>query len=281
MNVLTLAYKPSQIRVSATVVIDYDKMITENMQYVPQSDGNGVIGRSEESKSQGSVQGAGGVAGEENNTDIPAYGTSGSGQGGTQSEEYYNNVDYLVGYIKQQIEKDNVKLQKATVSVTVNDNNLTENRKQQLIDTVSKAANIAPEDIVITSFRQTEVQPEIIQPEKKENEPEGIVWDRDLLFLAGAGGLLLLLLLFLFIHRYRKHTREDDAMFAQAENQRNAASVLERAGEEAVVNSIGTGEPEPGVAANDNPMEQVRNFAKANPEIIATMIKSLLKEGNE
>ncbi len=174
-----------------------------------------------------------------------------------------------------------MKLQKATVSVTVNDNNLTENRKQQLIDTVSKAANIAPEDIVITSFRQTEVQPEIIQPEKKENEPEGIVWDRDLLFLAGAGGLLLLLLLFLFIHRYRKHTREDDAMFAQAENQRNAASVLERAGEEAVVNSIGTGEPEPGVAANDNPMEQVRNFAKANPEIIATMIKSLLKEGNE
>ena len=100
--------------------------------------------------------------------------------------------------------------------------------------------HISPEDIVITSFRQTEVQPETIQPEKKENEPEGIVWNRDLLFLAGAGGLLLLLLLFLFIHRYRKHTREDDAMFAQAENQRNAASVLERAGEEAVVNSIGT-----------------------------------------
>lgn len=60
-----------------------------------------------------------------------------------------------------------MKLQKATVSVTVNDNNLTENRKQQLIDTVSKAANIAPEDIVITSFRQTEVQPETVQPEKK------------------------------------------------------------------------------------------------------------------
>lgn len=105
MNVLTLAYKPSQIRVSATVVIDYDKMITENMQYVPQENGSGVVGKSEESKSQGSTQGAGGVAGEENNTDIPSYGTADSGQGGTQSEEYYNNVDYLVGYIKQQIER--------------------------------------------------------------------------------------------------------------------------------------------------------------------------------
>ena len=57
MNVLTLAYKPSQIRVSATVVIDYDKMITENMQYVPQENGSGVVGKSEESKSQGSTQG--------------------------------------------------------------------------------------------------------------------------------------------------------------------------------------------------------------------------------
>lgn len=89
-----------------------------------------------------------------------------------------------------------MKLQKATVSVTVNDNNLTENRKQQLIDTVSKAANIAPEDIVITSFRQTEVQPETVQPEKKETEPQGIVWDRNTLFLAGAGLLILLLLIF-------------------------------------------------------------------------------------
>ena len=33
MNVLTLAYPPGQIRVSATVVIDYDKMITEDLQY--------------------------------------------------------------------------------------------------------------------------------------------------------------------------------------------------------------------------------------------------------
>lgn len=48
MNVLTLAYKPSQIRVSATVVIDYDKMITENMQYVPpgkRQRGCGKVGR--------------------------------------------------------------------------------------------------------------------------------------------------------------------------------------------------------------------------------------------
>lgn len=281
MNVLTLAYKSSQIRVSATVVIDYDKMITENMQYVPQENGSGVVGKSEESKSQGSTQGAGGVAGEENNTDIPSYGTADSGQGGTQSEEYYNNVDYLVGYIKQQIEKDNVKLQKATVSVTVNDNNLTENRKQQLIDTVSKAANIAPEDIVITSFRQTEVQPETVQPEKKETEPQGIVWDRNTLFLAGAGLLILLLLIFLLVHRSRRHNREDEEMFARAENQGDGAAVLERAGEGAVVNTIGSGTQDPVGAIEENPMDQVRSFAKTNPEIIAAMIKSWLKEGNE
>ncbi|MFR2487855.1 MAG: flagellar M-ring protein FliF, partial [Hungatella sp.] len=43
MNVLTLAYPPGQIRVSATVVIDYDKMITEDLQYEPQDNGQGVV----------------------------------------------------------------------------------------------------------------------------------------------------------------------------------------------------------------------------------------------
>lgn len=40
-NVLTLAYSPDKIQVSATVVIDYDK-ITENLEYEPQENGEVV-----------------------------------------------------------------------------------------------------------------------------------------------------------------------------------------------------------------------------------------------
>ena len=79
-NVLTLAYSPDKIRVSATVVIDYDKMITENLEYEPQENGQGVVDHYRESRGVAGGQiGAGGIAGEENNTDIPAYGTAGTG----------------------------------------------------------------------------------------------------------------------------------------------------------------------------------------------------------
>ncbi len=59
MNVLTLAYPQGQIRVSATVVIDYDKMITEDLQYEPQDNGQGVV---DHYKSGQSVSGQGGGA---------------------------------------------------------------------------------------------------------------------------------------------------------------------------------------------------------------------------
>ena len=60
-NVLTLAYSPDKIRVSATVVIDYDKMITENLEYEPQENGQGVVDHYRESRGVAGGQiGAGG-----------------------------------------------------------------------------------------------------------------------------------------------------------------------------------------------------------------------------
>ncbi|MFR6346480.1 MAG: flagellar basal-body MS-ring/collar protein FliF, partial [Enterocloster aldenensis] len=100
-NVLTLAYSPDKLRVSATVVIDYDRMITEDLHYEPQDNGQGVVEQYKEGRSlNGGAAGAGGIAGEENNTDIPAYGTAGTGGGTGGTGDYYRDVDYLVSYIK-------------------------------------------------------------------------------------------------------------------------------------------------------------------------------------
>ncbi len=98
--------------------------------------------------------GAGGVAGKRITRIFRLMVRQGTGGANGSNGDYYRDVDYPVGYIKKQIEKDNVKLQKATVAIAVNDNNLTESKKQQLIDAASKAANIAQEDIVVSSFQQ-------------------------------------------------------------------------------------------------------------------------------
>lgn len=279
-NVLTLAYSPDKIRVSATVVIDYDKMITEDLHYDPQENGQGVVDRYKEGRNlTGGAAGAGGIAGEENNTDIPAYGTAGTGGAGGNTGDYYRDVDYLVSYIRKQIEKDNVKLQKATVAITVNDDNLTEAKKQQLIDAASKAANIAPEDIVVSSFR--EIPKENAgnsKPALPVQAPADTGLDYRLIAAAAGVGVLLFLLILLFIMRRRKkrHIEEDQVLFAPFEGEESSGpdSMEQRAVEDAVQNHLGRNN----LAESDNPVDQVRSFAQMNPEIIASMISSWLKE---
>lgn len=282
-NVLTLGYKPSQIRVSATVVIDYDKMITEDLQYRPEENGQGVVkDYQEQSSGTGTVPGAGGIAGEENNTDIPTYGalTGAGGAGG--NNDYYRNVDYLVSYIKRQIEKDNVQLQKATVSISVNDDNLTETKKQQLIEAASKAANIAPEDIVVTSFKQlenTEVKvPDTVPVQTAADR----LWNNRVLLYGIAGLIILVLLLIaMLVRKGRKLAKEDEELFGSADSVElplgaSAEPAEERAEEEAV--SLNLSDQ---IKKNQNPAEKVKSFAKTNPEIIASMISSWLKEAKK
>ena len=260
------------------MVIDYDRMITEDLHYEPQDNGQGVVGQYKEGRSlNGGAAGAGGIAGEENNTDIPAYGTAGTGGGTGGTGDYYRDVDYLVSYIKKQIEKDNVKLQKATVAITVNDDNLTDAKKQQLIDAASKAANIAPEDIVVSSFR--EIPKETVKndrPALPVQAPAQTGPDYRLIAAAaGVGILIFLLILLLFMRSRKKHLKEDQMLFApfEGEDTQELVPAEQRAGEDAVQNSLGRIRPD-----SSDPVDQVRSFAQMNPEIIASMISTWLKE---
>lgn len=276
-NVLTLAYPPSKLRISATVVIDYDKMITENLQYEPQENGQGVVERFSESYSGSGVTGAGGVAGEENNTDIPAYGT-GIGNDTENTGDYSRDVDYLVGYIKQQIEKDNVKLQKATVAITVNDDNLTEAKRQQLIEAASKAANIAPEDIVVSSFQIADTgnagntvannnDKPVQGPATGEPDPKIIIAGAAVLFI------LLLALLILFLrHNAKKNREEDQELFG------DAVETVEEDNPVPAAESQSSEDQGYQISDSSSPVEKVRYFAKTNPQIIAAMIRLWLKE---
>lgn len=280
MNVLTLAYPPGQIRVSATVVIDYDKMVTEDLQYAPQENGQGVVQKLKEGQSvDGAGTGAGGVAGEENNTDVPTYGAAGGGAAAKDSSGYYRDVDYLVGYIRKQIDKDKVKLQKATVAITVNDDNLTEAKRQQLIDAASKAANIAPDDIVVSSFKQLAVDKTAAQTPTAQPAAAAAGGRLDPRIIAagiGAGIFLFLLLLIFILHnRKKKQRNEDQALFGSLEEEdpQLGDELYQRPdGQEVQGQSVNAPERPKG------PVDQVRSFARDNPEIIASMISSWLKE---
>jgi len=151
LNVLSIAYAPENIRVSVTAVIDYDKMITEQMNYVPDEKGNGVINKINQSDTMDGQTFAQGVAGEENNTDVPVYvDTNGDGQ-----PEYINhvrNAEYLVSYIKNQIEKNKAQLKSASLAIVVNDTALTPEKQASIIAVAAKATNVLPENISVAGF---------------------------------------------------------------------------------------------------------------------------------
>ncbi|MBU3878144.1 flagellar M-ring protein FliF [Faecalicatena sp. AGMB00832] len=272
-NVLSLGYSPDQYRVSATVVIDYDKMITEDYKYVPEKDGKGIVEHSVESNSaNGTGNAAGGVAGEENNTDVPDYtAENGDNNANSKNNDYYREMDYVISYIKKQIEKDNVKLEKATVAIAVNDSDLTEAKRNAIINSASKAANIAPEDIVVTGFNQSQ----------KTSEPTQAVsgfLDRFkginpwILIGAGVGILLVIILIAVLVHRsHKKKDAEEEQIFA--DESLDSTGILERAQSDAVENLIKSEQKRP-----KSPSEEVKAFAKTNPEITAAMISSWLKE---
>lgn len=283
-NVMSLGYPADQFRVSATVVIDYDKMLTENLKYVPSEDNKGVQEHFEENRdlTDKEAKAAGAVAGEENNTDVPTY-TNGDNTGADKTTgDYSRSEDYLVSYIKKQIEKDNVKLEKATVAITVNDNNLTDAKRQELINSASKAANIDPADIVVTSFQQIQ-ETKQTEPAAKPEEPKSIFSNLDDRIVIGGGVaavLLIVLLLCLLVRRRKKISKEEDEIFKEAlavsldpETAADGTDPAERAEEDAVQNTINQE-----VKLNKAPTEEVRSFAKSNPEIVAAMLSSWLKE---
>lgn len=268
INILSLAYDPSCIRVSAAVVLDYDKMITEEINYLEGNDGNGVVSHRDESYSADGTILARGVVGESVNTDIPQYVNGGSGNSSDYSS-YQSSTDYLVGHIKRQIEKNNVLLKEASVAVAINSPDLTEKERESLIETVSKAVNIVPENISLTSFALPE-QGTIPVGGDGFIVEEG--WKIPIAIGAGAALVMVMVLILMLTFRRKKNEKMPDeepepedtitSVFEEIEDQKKRmkeAAHANRTKENALI-------------------DEIKEFTDDNPEITASLIRAWLKE---
>ena len=155
-RLLASRYGTDGVTAVATVVLDYDKMVSESKQYQNNGNGNtGVTNHFEERYSLGGTVAAGGIVGEENNTDYPPTYPNDNGDGEAGVTDYYRNIDYDVSYIMTQIEKGEPVLQRASVAVIVNDENFNIEIEDTLIQLISKAVNITTDRVWITSALPT------------------------------------------------------------------------------------------------------------------------------
>lgn len=258
LNLLVMPYGYENIRVSVSVEIDYDKMLSEEMEYIPTTDGKGVIQSLEEwyaegSGSKGST--TGGIAGESSNTDVPSYQSSDDKNTG----EHSYTAEYLVSYIKRQIEKNNAKLKSATVSVVINNQDLNSSEINNWIKTIAKAINVEETDVVVHNVSTK--QNDVIVIDANDIDPMLIYG------IIGVTVFVLVAIIIVIILKFRKNKK----------NQQAESEVDEKLKQEIKERSKPIGqsrETDPSLAT----LENIQNFTHENPEITANLIREMLKE---
>lgn len=271
-RILEQRYGPNGVIAVARVELDYDKMITEQMELQPKEDGTGYITDFNEKYTLDGRVPPGGIVGEENNTDIPEQVIDGQdGQNGTTN--YDKSAHYEYGYIKRQIEKGNAALKDASISVMVAENNMTQARRDELTALISTSTGIAAEDITVSPIDPN--------ADVNDNEDEGqtteIVVPVWVWIVLGTGVLVLILLGVVMVwlrnrakRKQMEQQNEIDQQRAQMEQEiadykkklSDAAMSASNPKEEAIVS-------------------EVKEFAKQNPEITANLLRAWMKEGDD
>lgn len=213
----------------------------------------------------------GGLVGEENNTDVPQYPYENTdGDGGVMS--YHRLIDYDNSYILTQLEQGQA-VQSASIAVIVNDPDFTEEKEDTLVALISRSVNLTADNVYVTNLLVTENQP--AQPAVSQGLSQ-----RQILLLLIIGGVLLLLILLLVIllslRRKKKNKQADEQkkLEEEAERQRlETERAIQEHKKKLQDQALEGAKPEESAIVND-----VRDFAEKNPEIAASLIRSMMKE---
>lgn len=276
VNVLGPFYGGENIRVSAKGQVNMERVVRENTTYrtpekIDENDKTGIVSN-ESINNEESAGGAntGGVAGTENNADIPQYGNA----AGNGENTYTNNSrvrEYLVNQIKEQGELDPGVLEDLTVSIAINGNTLGTLTEADARSLVANATGI-------TQANQNEKITIVAAPFYKTGaaaQPAGNFFQQNWLILAiSLLALLVLATLIILLAKRKKRAKAEELL----QEEESFVPVM----------------PEPGEDVHDmeNPeilnlknektralRESVREFADQNPEISAQMIKNWLNGG--
>lgn len=273
-TILEGIYGKGNVIAVANVTVDYDKITQEMKEYITDENGEGA--KTTESVAyagQDITVNAGGIVGEEDNSDIPNYdNVDEDSLTNDDLTEYERYTEWVAGYILTQSERAQGVVTDATISVVVKSDRatLTQNERDNLVALVKNATNISDDKISVYNTQLL------------EDELEGNVDDSDsvskkfvliicLIILTAL--LLIILIAFLLSRSARKKLAAQ-----RRESQRQIVSLQEEL-EETTRQSLVD-------AATDSTFKQqataneVRDWVKLNPEITAAIIRSMIREND-
>lgn len=291
-DMLTKAYGENGYAINVSAILDYDqkKVISEEFIPVPGTN-TGVANHEDHVAEGGNLDVDGGLVGVTNNgdnsPDYPEY------IGGEEGQDYYyekDEIQYSITNITTELNKDGYDIERLSVALMINQTNMTEADREALEEMVADAAGTTIDNVSVYNT------PFVL---KGSNTGTSIGGDgsvnvytsevdtyRDLLLFVviGLGVLLILLLilsLFMSSSRKKKIRRKQEAALAAANNAQYSAAATsqEPVVPEEVDFNIASLTEEAGKDSRETILKrEISEFAKTNPEIVASIIKNMLRE---
>ena len=288
LELLVPAYGEDGVSVAVNMVLDFDSKVSETTDYSPEGTTNaGVLQHADADSASGSTTVDGGVVGVEGNAD-DTYPTGDTDGSGAWSEESISNT-YLVDTYKEQVEKAGYDIDDLSISVVVYTDYLSEAEKQDLVSLVGNAGTVNPavlRDVVTVTNFSKYTDPSTVPAATAPKYLFGLTFDQ--LVLVGAIVLILILIVLIVLAIVSNNAKKRRKEF---ERQIIEHSGLVTDGEEPVDTLT--------FSEADNPVEvpsltddqfetkevvirrEISEFAKYSSEIVAQLLRSWLKEGED
>lgn len=295
-NSLATVYGEKNYTVNVSATLNYDAKKVESTEYVP-VDGtdHGVLDHDQHVTKYDRLDTSGNVIGTTPNADLsPDYPTI---DGLVDGQAYYYRKDenqYDVTNIKTTIEKDGYSIDRLTVGVAINRTNLTDGERDQIREWVAAAAGTDIANVAVhnEAFALTTNTGSTVGDGSLGIYTRPVDTFRNtLLFVVIGLGVLLVLLLIasLFVSKSRKrkirHRQELALAAAQASGGDGGYSGNAQSGSEApqeVDFNIASLTEEAGKDSRETILKrEIADFAKTNPEIVASIIKNMLRDENQ
>ncbi|MGN0687432.1 MAG: flagellar basal-body MS-ring/collar protein FliF [Oscillospiraceae bacterium] len=289
-DMFTKSFGENNYAFNVSAILNYDKMTRDEEEFIPvEGTTAGVENHTQSIYEAGYLDKDGGLVGVTPNADespdYPEYIGLEDGQGYVYDKD---ETQYSVSNIKTSLVKDGYEIQTLSVALMINQTNMTEAERESLCDLVAKAAGTDISNVSVYNM------PFVLKGSNIGTTigDGGInVWTdevdtyRDMLLFVviGLGILLIVLLivsLFMSSSRKKKIRRRQESALAAA-NAQLAEGMSAQPGEpaEEVDFNIASLTEEANKDSKETILKrEISEFAKTNPEIVASIIRNMLRE---
>ena len=292
-EMFTKIYGENGYAFNVSARLNYDAKDVESTQYEPVDGTNaGVINHQDQVNEAGRLDSDGNIVGVTANGDVsPDYPTYTGLEDGQSFYYNKNEIQYSVSNIKETIKKDGYSIDALTVGLVVNQTNMTQAEREALQGIVANAAGTTTDYVSVynlpfllgnggnsgTNGDSSGLQ--IITP------PVDTFRNTLLYVVVGLGVLLILLLILTLMmghSRKKKIRRRQEAAFAAASQGGMAPSGVTsqepEAPEEVDFNIASLTEEAAKESRETILKREISDFSKSNPEIVAQIIKNMMKD---